>query len=384
MSTLLTNILLILFFNSVFNASVLDNVIGFLEKERDVIADISQNGYYHIKEHAVEYSHSVEGLRKNVGIDVLKADGVHWIKNGTYKVINLAEEGYERVAENGIVTWKKGEELLLRVPEVFYNDILKGDLISRTQMNVSGYVSHEGCSCVNSTFCMCCVHITEVTDDLICAGLQLLPDDYGIRAFFIIGNFTISKDISVRNPPLLCVVNIYKELQLCVEIYDIDTSFKTLHGCLALGFRAYRIHPVFIKLGCITAFDDGLPAPMDRCAGHISSSSFALTCSEKMGRKADFFILNLQQNNNNIQKKIRNEPDFNITSLKAETVYEVSIIPAIVKRHGPSFTFTLNTSSPGGEDFDKIFVNNVATTWTVQIPATVLIVYTLYVIANFT
>ena len=62
----------------------------------------------------------------------------------------------------------------------------------------------------------------------------------------------------MKNPPPLCIINIYKELKICVKVYDIDTSFKTLHGCLEVGFQTYRIPLVYVKLGCITAFDGKL------------------------------------------------------------------------------------------------------------------------------
>lgn len=57
--------------------------------------------------------------------------------------------------------------------------------------------------------------------------------------------------------------------------------------------------------------------------------------------------MHVQQNSSIIEKKICSEPDFNITSLNAETVYGISIMPAIVKGNGSSFSFSLNTSRTG-------------------------------------
>lgn len=366
MNGVITNsfIIVIIFYNTLLCATVLDNVA-----ENGV--DISQNHYYNIKEHTIEHVASGGRVQKD-GIDVFK-DDIYWIKNGTNKVISLNEEEYKKIKENGTVLWKNGEQIILQIPEDFYSYLVTEHFVSAIQTESKNF-SHDGCSCVNSTICECCMHITDIEfiHDQICVGLQLVREDLGLKAFLIIGNITYSQEISVKNPPPLCVLNIYKELKICMKVYDIDTSFKTLHGCLAVAFQIYRMPLVYVRLGCITAFD-GLPAPIDHCSAHISASSVDLTCIEKTGQKADFFILHLQQNSNIIKTKTCNAPDFNITSLKAQTFYDISITPAVVKENGSSFRFSLNTSIRDGEDFDKIFVNSMASL-VVQSQATIFII----------
>nr|CAD7446236.1 unnamed protein product [Timema bartmani] len=94
-----------------------------------------------------------------------------------------------------------------------------------------------------------------VLAEAVCVNITYLPKEYGLSFVMTLNEYTIyNETISVKNPPPICVGMPFVEefAELCVRLYNIDTSKRKFYSCLRVEARMKRILVAKYELGCFT------------------------------------------------------------------------------------------------------------------------------------
>lgn len=121
--------------------------------------------------------------------------------------------------------------------------------------NVAKSVDKNSCECRGYT-CGCCVHavVEKINlNDTVCVNVSYLPDEYGVSLVLLVnGKEELKEEISVRNPPPLCVALPYlkNEASICIRFRNLTIINKQLRGCVNLEARILHKLIESILLGC--------------------------------------------------------------------------------------------------------------------------------------
>ncbi|KHJ94442.1 hypothetical protein OESDEN_05623 [Oesophagostomum dentatum] len=117
-----------------------------------------------------------------------------------------------------------------------------------------GADDENSCACVQRN-CACCVsiRIPDFHHDF-CVNATYNPDTIGLDLSVGIDGHYYTQEISVRNPPPICLAVPYTEdiAGICVAFTDLDLSKekRTLSGCVELEIEVIHMRIVHLRLGC--------------------------------------------------------------------------------------------------------------------------------------
>jgi len=121
--------------------------------------------------------------------------------------------------------------------------------------NKNGSDTNEECVCASHN-CGCCQHVTIRKihlDDTACVNVSYISEDIGLRLTLSVDNHIYySKELSVRNPPPACfeVPHLRAYASLCMRLYNVSVSEKSISGCTEIEAKLYHIKVAREKLGC--------------------------------------------------------------------------------------------------------------------------------------
>ncbi|XP_065056609.1 uncharacterized protein LOC135684852 [Rhopilema esculentum] len=111
----------------------------------------------------------------------------------------------------------------------------------------------SGCFCKNNA-CSCCQHIfiPFILHTTVCVNVSYSLADLGLKLLIIIdGKIILSQEVSVKNPPPICVeVPVLRRLaSFCIDFYNI-TWHGHVGGCLKLEIKLLYIIEQTYYIGC--------------------------------------------------------------------------------------------------------------------------------------
>lgn len=89
----------------------------------------------------------------------------------------------------------------------------------------------------------------------MCIKVQYLKKNIGVLLTVTWGGKVVySKEVSVRNPPAIClnVPYLKKVGKLCVQLYNMDVGKSGLSGCARISLKVAFLKVIKVELGCFT------------------------------------------------------------------------------------------------------------------------------------